>query len=294
LLRADNVTYVHGTRPHRPPAAGAAGPPSPSPGVHDVTLAVEHADILGILGPNGSGKTTLLRLLAGLLHPAIGSVTLGGTSLAATPRRALAKRLAVVPQETHLAFDYTVLEVALMGRYPHLGPFELEGPHDLAIAREALDATGTLHLADRQFTTLSGGEKQRVVIASALAQEADILLLDEPTASLDLGYQIDIAALLSRLNRERGLTMVVATHDMNFAAGLCRTLLFMKHGAVLAHGPVAEVLNTDLIAALYGVRADVRFHDAASHLTVVPLGRCVNDRPHDRSSEPQPDREGTP
>jgi len=284
LLQADNVTYVHGTRPHRPPAAGAAG--LPSPGVHDVSLVVDHADILGILGPNGSGKTTLLRLLAGLLHPAAGSVTLGGTNLAAIPRRALAKRLAVVPQETHLAFDYTVLEVALMGRYPHLGPFELEGPGDLAIARESLDATGTLHLADRQFTTLSGGEKQRVIIASALAQEADILLLDEPTASLDLGYQIDIAALLSRLNRERGLTMVVATHDMNFAASLCRTLLFMKGGAVLAHGPVDRVLTSDLIGALYGVRADVHFHDAASHLTVVPLGRMPKSVAH--TSEPRP------
>jgi iron complex transport system ATP-binding protein len=271
LLQADNVTYVHGTRPHRPSAAGATG--APSPGVHDVSLAIDRADILGILGPNGSGKTTLLRLLAGLLHPAAGAVTLGGSNLAAIPRRALAKRLAVVPQETHLAFDYTVLEVALMGRYPHLGPFELEGPRDLAIARESLDATGTLHLADRQFTTLSGGEKQRVVIASALAQEADILLLDEPTASLDLGYQIDIAALLSRLNRERGLTMVVATHDMNFSASLCRTLLFMKGGAVLAHGPVDRVLTSELIAALYGVSADVHYHDAASHLTVVPLGR---------------------
>ncbi len=273
LLRADNVTYVHGTRPHRPPAAGAPGVALPPPGVRDVTVAVERADILGILGPNGSGKTTLLRLLAGLLHPGAGSVTLGGTSLTAIPRRALARRLAVVPQETHLAFDYTVLEVALMGRYPHLGPFELEGPRDLAVARDSLDATGTLHLADRQFATLSGGEKQRVVIASALAQEADILLLDEPTASLDLGYQIDIAALLSRLNRERGLTMVVATHDMNFAAHLCRTLLFMKHGAVLAHGPVDRVLTSELIATLYGVRADVHFHAAAHHLTVVPLGR---------------------
>jgi iron complex transport system ATP-binding protein len=241
--------------------------------VHAVSVVIEPGDVLGILGPNGSGKTTLLRLLAGFLTPASGAVTLGGVGLASIPRRRFARRVAVVPQETHLAFDYSVLEIALMGRYPHLGPFELEGPGDLAIAREALAATGTAHLAGRSFSTLSGGEKQRVIIASALAQEADILLLDEPTASLDLGYQLDIAALLGRLNRERGLTMVVATHDLNFAASLCRTLLLVRDGRVLAHGPVAQALTARHVADLYGVSADVRFHEAAGHLTVVPTGR---------------------
>ncbi len=270
MLQASNVTYVHGPRPGR--HAGPPGP-RPAPGVHAVSVAIEPGDVLGILGPNGSGKTTLLRLLAGFLAPASGAVTLGGTALASIPRRRLARRLAVVPQETHLAFDYSVLEIALMGRYPHLGPFELEGPGDIAVARDALAATGTLHLAGRSFSTLSGGEKQRVIIASALAQAADILLLDEPTASLDLGYQLDIAALLGRLNRDRGLTMVVATHDLNFAASLCRTLLLVRGGHVLAHGPVTDVLTAPHVAALYGVAADVRFHEAAGHLTVVPTGR---------------------
>jgi len=273
LLQADNVTYVHGTQPRRPKGAGAADVPASRPGVDDISVAVERGDVVGILGPNGSGKTTLLRLLSGLLLPASGSVTLGGARLSGIPRRSLARRLAVVPQETHLAFDYSVLEIALMGRYPHLGPFELESPHDLAIARDALVATGTGHLSARSFSTLSGGEKQRVVIASALAQEADILLLDEPTASLDLGFQLDVAALLRHLNRERGLTMVVATHDLNFAAALCRTLLLVKQGRVLAHGPVERVLTSENIAALYGVTADVHFHAPAGHLTVVPLGR---------------------
>src|SRR5262249_35099961 len=123
-----------------------------------------------VLGPNGSGKTTLLRLLSGALRPSAGSVTLDGGELARIPRVRLARRLAIVPQDTHLAFDFTVLEVVLMGRYPHLGTFEIEGEADFAIARQALAATGTLALEDRQFATLSGGEKQRVVIASALAQ----------------------------------------------------------------------------------------------------------------------------
>jgi ABC-type Mn2+/Zn2+ transport system ATPase subunit len=205
LLRADSVTYLHDRGGAREGAAPLLLPDDgrlARPGVQGVTVRVERGHVVGILGPNGSGKTTLLRLLAGMLRPESGTVTLNGRDLASLARPALARSIAVVPQETHLAFDYSVLEIALMGRYPHLGTFELEGPRDLAIAREALAATGTLALERRSFATLSGGEKQRVVIASALAQQAEILLLDEPTASLDLGYQFDVAALLARLNRE--------------------------------------------------------------------------------------------
>jgi iron complex transport system ATP-binding protein len=181
----------------------------------------------------------------------------------------------VVPQETHLAFDFSVLEVAVMGRYPHLGPFELEGPSDLAQARAALDATGTRSLEHRLFSTLSGGEKQRVVIAGALAQQADLMLLDEPTASLDLGYQVGLASLLSGLNRTRGLTLVVATHDLNFAASVCQRLVLLRAGRVLDAGVTRDVLTADRIRALYGVAADVQFNAAAGHLTVVPLGRAA-------------------
>jgi iron complex transport system ATP-binding protein len=280
LLRADNVTYVHdrtaGGRPG--PLAAEPRPAGPSlPGVQGVSVAVERGDIVGILGPNGSGKTTLLRLLAGMLQPETGTVTLRGASLASIPRSALARSIAVVPQETHLAFDYSVLEIALMGRYPHLGTFELEGPRDVAIAREALAATGTAALERRRFITLSGGEKQRVVIASALAQEAEILLLDEPTASLDVGYQFDVAALLARLNRERGLTIIVATHDLNFAAGLCGSLVMLSEGRVVAAGPTNDTLTSLSIQALYGVVADVYPHHAAGRLTVVPLRRVSHD-----------------
>ncbi len=277
MLQADNVSYSHrpaGSR-RRVLPAGALGPlgAREAPGVHEVSLSVGRGAILGLLGPNGSGKTTLLRLLGGTLRPESGEVRLGGVGLAGMPRKQIARRIAVVPQETHLAFDYTVLEVALMGRFPHLGAFELEGPRDLAAVRDGLDATGTRGLEHRQFSTLSGGEKQRVVIASALAQAADIMLLDEPTASLDLGYQVEVAAILSRLNRERGLTIVVATHDLNFAASLCAGVVLMKHGRVLAAGTVEEVLTSERIAALYGVEAEVGFSRAAGHLTVVPIHR---------------------
>jgi ABC-type cobalamin/Fe3+-siderophores transport system ATPase subunit len=160
-----------------------------------------------------------------------------------------------------------------MGRYPHLGAFELEGANDLAIAREALAATGTATLESRPFATLSGGEKQRVVIAGALAQASHVLLLDEPTASLDLGFQLDIASLLGRLNRERGVTMVVSTHDLNLAASLCTELVLLKAGRVLARGSTEDVLNGANIRELYGVDAEVARHQRAGHLTVVPLAR---------------------
>ena len=239
------------------------------------SLTVKPRTILGLLGPNGSGKTTLLRLIAGTLVPLSGRVTLDGADVRRLSRRDLARQIAVVPQETHTTFDFTVLDIVLMGRYPHLGAFELEGANDVAIAREALSATGTAHLAPRAFATLSGGEKQRVVIASALAQASSVLLLDEPTASLDLGYQIEIAALLTRLNRERGTTMVISTHDLNLAAALCTEIVLLRQGQVLARGATADVLTASHVRTLYGVDADVQFHPRAGHVTVVPIARAI-------------------
>jgi iron complex transport system ATP-binding protein len=239
-----------------------------------VSLAVPRGRIVGLLGPNGSGKTTMLRLLSGTLAATTGCVTLDGTPVGGLSRRDLARRIAVVPQETHAAFDFSALEIVLMGRYPHLRAFELEGADDLAIARDALAATGTSALEGRPFATLSGGEKQRVVIAGALAQASDVLLLDEPTASLDLGFQLDIAALLARLNRDRGVTMVVSTHDLNLAAVLCTELVLLKTGRVLATGATRDVLTTANVRALYGVDAEIVDHPRAGHLTVVPLARA--------------------
>ena len=258
MLQAADVSFAYGP--------GLAG-------VHGVSLEIPRGDLVGILGPNGSGKTTLLRLLGGMLTPASGRVSIDGRDLTRIPRRDVARRISVVPQETRLSFEYSVLEVVLMGRYPHLGAFELESLRDLAIAREALAATGTLALQDRLFPTLSGGEKQRVIVASALAQSAGLMLLDEPTTALDPGFQIEIAALLRRLNAERGVTMAVATHDLNLAAGLCRRLVLLRQGRVLAAGPTEQVLTRESVRALYDVEADVHFHDGAGHLTVVPLRR---------------------
>jgi len=236
-------------------------------------VTIPAGSLTGLLGPNGCGKTTLLKLLSGVLRPQTGRVMLGNRALTSMTRRELARHVASVPQETHPAFDYSVMEMVLMGRHPHLSAFQLEGPADFGIAREALEATGTGHLADRNYMTLSGGEKQRVVIASALAQSTEVLLLDEPTASLDLGYQLDVASLLARLNREHTVTMVLATHDLNLAASLCERLVVMRGGRILTAGPTREVLTGDTVRQLYDVEADVQFHEAAGHVTVIPVRR---------------------
>jgi iron complex transport system ATP-binding protein len=291
-LAAEHVSFAYGRR-----RAARFGEPGSERVLDDVSARIPRGGLVGILGPNGSGKTTLLRLLGGLLHPAGGRITLDDADLHAIPRATIARRIAMVPQETQLAFEYTVLEMATMGRYPHLGAFEIEGPDDLEIAREVLRATGTDHLASRLFNTLSGGEKQRVVIAGALAQLekrgkrgregfpassrenrsrpllSDILLLDEPTASLDLAYQLQIRSILYNLNRERDLTIVVSTHDLNFAASLCRQLVLLHQGRVLAAGATEAILEPSLIRKLYGVDVDITTHSATGQITVIPLAR---------------------
>ena len=263
LLDAADVAFGYRGAPRRPPLeAGGDGLV-----IRGVSQSVARGGFLGILGPNGSGKTTLLKLIGGAISPTSGTVRLGGRLVSAIPRRELARRLAVVPQETHLAFDYTALEIVLMGRYPHLGAFAFEGPADLAAAREALATTGTADLADRAFATLSGGEKQRVIIASALAQldaraggetrPDGLLLLDEPTASLDLRYQIEVASLLARLNADHGIAVVLSTHDLRLARALCSRLALLSAGRVLAVGTPADVLTPALVGQLYGIGADL-------------------------------------
>jgi len=271
LLWADNVSFRY-----------AAGAPLV---VDGVTVRLTDGALAGILGPNGSGKTTLLRLLSGTRRPTSGRVLLGERPLDQLSRREAARQIAVVPQETELAFEYRAIEIVLMGRHPHLGVFTVEGPDDIRIAQEALAATGTSHVAERMFHELSGGEKQRVVIAAALAQIGhgnsssvpavpsvpSVALLDEPTASLDLGYQLEISSLLLRLNQEQGVTMAISTHDLNLAASICRELILMRDGRVLAAGPTADVLTPDNVRRLYDVEADVQINSETGHMTVVPV-----------------------
>jgi iron complex transport system ATP-binding protein len=252
-----------------------------APVLRGISLDVAPDALVGILGPNGSGKTTLLRLLAGTRRPHRGTITLDGESLASRSRASLARRIAVVPQETQLAFDYSVGEVTMMGRYPHLGAFEVEGPQDAAVVQQALAATGTGHLASRPFATLSGGEKQRVVIAAALAQlsggadASKMLLLDEPTASLDLAYQLEVVSVLQQLQRDNAIAIVISTHDLNLAASLCRTLVLVRDGAIMASGPAEEVLTVDRIGDLYGVEVEI-VRTASGRRAILPVHRAAS------------------
>jgi cobalamin transport system ATP-binding protein len=260
LLQATDLRFSYGRAGRR--ASHQDGAPV-RPVIDGVSVAVPRGAVVGLLGPNGSGKTTLLKLLSGALEPAAGEVALDGRPLTAVARRDLARRVAVVPQETHLAFDYSVLEIALMGRYPWLGPFEIEGPDDLAAAMEALDATGTSQFADRPFPTLSGGEKQRVIIASALAQLDDrtgatgasprLLFLDEPTASLDLRYQLEIGSLIARLHAERQVTILLSSHDLRLVSAVCSTVILLSRGRVQDQGSTTDVLTADAAGRLYEI-----------------------------------------
>ena len=218
-----------------------------------VTLTVQPGNTWAIIGPNGAGKSTLLRLMAGLLPPKSGAIEWSGTTLSKLSPRTRAKAIAFLPQRSPTDFDLSVREVVLMGRFPHrsLGLFESAADH--RIAEEAMQTTAVSPLADRILSTLSGGEAQRVHLAAALAQEPELLLLDEPTASLDLEHQLSIFELLRRIAREHGVAVVVVTHDVNLAARYCDHVLLLDEGRVAAIGSPPEVITPAVLEPIYRV-----------------------------------------
>jgi len=218
-----------------------------------VDLEVQPGEIMAVIGPNGSGKTTLLLLLAWTLVPAAGEVRLFGEPMPALSPRERAKKLAMVPQDPTLAFPFTVQEIVLMGRAPFLGRWELEGRGDMKVAELAMAETGVAHLADRRFHELSGGERQRVMVAKALAQESKVLLLDEPTAFLDLKHQIGIYELVRGLARDQGLAVLAVSHDVNLSALFCDRVGVLAQGKIIASGKPADVLDPELLSRVYGV-----------------------------------------
>jgi len=232
-------------------------------------LDVAAGAMTAILGPNGVGKTTLVRLASGSLRPTAGTVSVFGHDLAALGSRARARTIAVVPQESEHAFDFTVREQVLFGRAPHLGIFGVETSRDREIAAEAMRSTEVADLADRPLRELSGGERRRVVFARALAQEPRLLLLDEPTAFLDLKHRLAVYALVEGLCRERGLTALVVSHDLNLAARHCDRLVLLRSGAIAADGAPAEVLRPDVIRAVYEVEVEVHADTASGRPFVV-------------------------
>jgi iron complex transport system ATP-binding protein len=239
--------------------------------LQDLSLQVFEGEVLGILGPNASGKTTLVRLMDGLLRPQRGLIRLQGEDLRRLGRREIARRVAVVPQEAPMLYAFTALEVALMGRSPHLPPMGFEGAKDLQIARRSLDKAGCGHLSNRNVNELSGGERQRVLIARALAQEPNLLLLDEPTVYLDLRHQLDFLDLLLLLHRDEGMTIVWVSHDLNLASVSCQRLLLLKEGSPFALGSPEEVLKASHIRTVYGRRVLVDRNPQLGTPRITPL-----------------------
>lgn len=239
------------------------------PLLYDVHLQVQAGEMVGLLGPNGSGKTTLLRLLSGVLRPQEGEILLEGRALPQWGRRGAAQRIAVVPQELHMPFAFTAEHMVSLGRTPFVNFFGTQSKRDHAIVQEAMQASGIAPLASRIFNQLSGGERQRVMIAMALAQEPKLLLLDEPTSHLDIKYQIETLELVQRLNKERGVTVIAAMHDLNLAARYFPRLILFQRGIVADAGP-AEVLEPGLLGRVYGVNVQVGILRGAEHLSVLP------------------------
>lgn len=234
--------------------------------VDGLTFDIQAGEILGIVGPNGSGKTSLLKLLAKVLRPHDGAMALFGRDLDRLPQLEVARTVAFVPQESPQVFAFTVLETVLMGRFPHhhgaawSAGFGWESAEDLSIAEQALQYTDLTRLAGRSVMDLSGGERQRCLIARALAQEPHVLLLDEPTAFLDLQHQMEICAIVRRLKEERGLTVVLVSHDLNLASQYCDRILMLKAGALFRLGTPHEVIDADVLRAVYGCEVLIDRH----------------------------------
>lgn len=220
--------------------------------IEDVSFRVEKGEFIGLIGPNASGKTTLLKILYRLLSPQKGEVFYDLVPLRRMKQRDIAKRIAVVAQETYHLFPFRVIEVVLMGRSPYLGQVVFESKKDLEIAKRAMKWTKVLSFSDRSINELSGGERKRVFIARALAQESEVILLDEPTANLDIHHQIDFLDLILTLNRERGLTIIMASHDINISSEFCDRLVLLREGRIFKMGAPHEVITEENIKQVYG------------------------------------------
>jgi iron complex transport system ATP-binding protein len=238
--------------------------------LRDISVAVEAGEFVVIIGPNGTGKTSLLKALAGLVRVS-GEIEILGRPLAGYKRRELAASVAMVPQQVPIEFPFTVADTVLMGRSPHLGLLAVESEKDYRIARQAMEFTEIGHLAERRLDELSGGERQRVIIARAICQQPRLILLDEPTASLDPAHQVRIMDLMERLRREQEVTVVMVSHDLNLAAMYGDRLLLMDKGCIIQDGPPRQVLTAGLLDRTYGCRMIIEESKTLDVVRVFPV-----------------------
>ncbi|MGC8716512.1 MAG: ABC transporter ATP-binding protein [bacterium] len=236
-----------------------------------ITISLLPGELVGLLGPNGSGKTTLIRTLSKTLKPVAGTVSLDGKLLDELSYREIAKKIGVVPQETVLDFAFTVYEIVMMGRNPYVSRLQGETKEDEEIVKEAMSLTNTLGLAERRITELSGGEKQRVILARALAQNPKILLLDEPTSHLDVTYQIEMLNLIRELVKRKGISALAAIHDPNLAAQFCDKIILMKGGLIYDFGLPKDVLNSENLKDVFDIDVIVKHHPIYESIYILPL-----------------------
>ena len=240
-----------------------------------VELEALEGEVLGLVGPNGVGKSTLMGVISGIMRPQQGRVLLEGEDVGRMKPKERAIRVATVPQSPAVAPGFRALEMVLMGRNPHLGLLEWEGPKDLEVCRKAMEMTNTWEFADRFVASLSGGEKQRVFIARALAQEARMLLLDEPTAHLDIGFQSEVLDMIEEVRKESRVTVVAAMHDMTLAAQYCHRIALMHRGVVHAVGKPEEVLTSEMVSEVFGAEVSVTKHPVHGTPVVLAVGGNV-------------------
>jgi len=240
--------------------------------LHNVNLSIGAGEMVGLIGPNGSGKTTLIKLASGVLKPRRGEIKLDGSNLAHLSRKSVARSVAVVPQQFHIPFAFTVAEVVLLGRTPFVRPFAEESAADKLAVANAIELVNISKLAQRCFDELSGGERQKVILAMALAQQPKLLLLDEPTVHLDITYQIEFLELVRHLNKEKGITVIAALHDLNLASLYFDRLILLKKGEISTEGTPSQVLTEERINDVFSASVRVELHPTTGspHIVVMP------------------------
>lgn len=243
--------------------------------LNHINLKIDEGSFVSIIGPNGSGKTTLLKAMSSILAPNKGRITLKGKEINKYKRRELARLLAFVPQNTSIDFEFTAMDVVLMGRSPYMGLFQSEKDDDMLIAENAMKLTNTYSLKDQKITEMSGGERQRVVIACALAQTPEIILLDEPISNLDIQHQVEVLGILKKLNREKGLTVVAVLHDLNLSAEYSDSIILLKDGKLVESGKPVDVITEHNIQRTYNANVYMTSNPVTGNPHVIAIPKAM-------------------